>query len=443
MKKIIIGLLSCVVVALLTVVLATTLLQNPDGTNSNISTASSTESERGNTSTENSSENDVSGESETSLPTVSQPSEKKIIKFAAVGDNIMHTSILYDAEEKAASGQKYNFDPIYSDIYDYIKSKDIAYVNVETLIGGPSKPVDGYPKFNSPEEIGEYLIEMGFDVMNLAHNHMLDSGDTTFLKYCDNFFRTRGTLPIGYYKDTDDLDNIPIYEEQGVKIAFLAYTYGTNGYVKGANDPTYIPLINDELIKKQVRLAKEKGDLVFVSMHWGIEDSWGGTNQVFPPDAEQKRVAQLLIDEGVDVIIGMHPHVLQEAKWVERKDGGRTFLVYSIGNLVSGMYWGRNMVGAMLELDIVVENGNVSVENPMLIPIVTHYRSVYGTKFRDFKIYLLEDYTEELAAAHGCHLKDDPLASTSTGRKKFTLESIYSRVKGTFAAEFLPDYLKS
>ncbi|HBL85044.1 MAG: hypothetical protein A2Y17_02380 [Clostridiales bacterium GWF2_38_85] len=380
--------------------------------------------------------------SEGSEPEVSQSGDNKVIKFVAVGDSVMHTSILNDASEKATDGETYNFDPIYEDMIDYIKSKDIAYVNVETLIGGPSQPIGGYPNFNSPEEIGNYLVDMGFNVMNLAHNHMLDSYDTTFLKYCNNFFKEKGVTPIGYYKNEEDTNNIIVVEEQGVRIAFLTYTYGTNGITKPASDPTYIPLINDTLIKMQVALAKQQADLVFVSMHWGEEDSWNGTNNVYPPNAEQKRVAQLLVDEGVDVIIGMHPHVIQECKWVERPDGGKTFLVYSLGNFISGMYWGRNMLGAMLELDIVVENGVVSIENPMMIPIVDHYIRRTGEVFRDFKIYFFQDYTEELAAAHGCHTKDDPLISTAYGRKIFSVSSMLEKIYGTFSKEFLPAYLQ-
>jgi len=395
---------------------------------------------------------DVSGEESSSAPV----EKDKVISFLACPDNIIHPSVYYHALQKAAANAgkapdysdlqtaDYEFAHIYENISAMIKAADISYINVETLIGGNENPINGYPTFNSPEKAGETLIDLGFDIYNLAHNHMLDSYNDKYLINCDRFFNERGQTTIGYYENKADLDNIVIYEEQGVKIAFLAYTYETNGIRLGASASTYIPYINSELMKKQMKLAKERADLVFVSMHWGDEDS-------FYPNGAQRQAAQTLVDEGADVIIGMHPHVIQESKWVARPDGSRCFLTYSLGNLLSGMYGGKNALGSMLSLDIICKDGQKPyVDNVQIVPTVCHYvkkvsvNPKMDTGFRDFKIYLLEDYTDELAAAHGVHQNKGKISGFDNELDgNFSLATLYAKVKRLIPAEFLPEAINS
>ncbi len=395
------------------------------------------------------------GDNSSSAPTVEKD---KVISFLACPDNIIHPSVYYHALQKAAANAgvqpdysnlqtaEYEFSHIYDNISAMIKAADISYINVETLIGGNENPIYGYPTFNSPEKAGETLIDLGFDIYNLAHNHMLDSWNDKYLINCDRFFTERGQTTIGYYENQADLDNIVIYEEQGVKIAFLAYTYETNGIRLGSSSSTYIPYINSELMKKQMKLAKERADLVFVSMHWGDEDS-------FYPNGAQRQAAQTLVDEGADVIIGMHPHVIQESKWVSRPDGSRCFLTYSLGNLLSGMYGGKNALGSLLSLDIVCKAGQKPyVDNVQILPTVCHYvfkasvNTQMDTGFRDFKIYLLEDYTDELAAAHGVH-RNKALGKIinfdSELDGNFSLATLYAKVKRLIPAEFLSEAINS
>ena len=258
------------------------------------------------------------------------PGETRI-SFLACPDNIIHPSVYYDAIRKAAQANgstpvytslatgKYDFADMYEYVADAIRDADISYVNVETLIGGNDNKISGYPMFNTPEQAGEQLIALGFDIYNLAHNHMLDSNSDEYLINCNRFFESRGLTTLGYYKDQADVSNIKIIEHEGVKIAFLAYTYSTNGLSLQAGSSTVIPYISESLITQQMELAKAQADLVFVSMHWGDEDR-------YEVNAQQRSTAQLLVDLGADVIIGMHPHVIQEMKWVEREDGGRCLL---------------------------------------------------------------------------------------------------------------------
>ncbi len=391
----------------------------------------------------------------TANSTDGDPQEKKVVSFLACPDNIIHPSVYYNALQIAAAEKgvdpdysnlqtaDYNFAPMYDDIKQLIASADLSYINVETLIGGNSNPINGYPMFNSPEAAGETLLSLGFDVFNLAHNHMLDSGDDRYLINCDRFFTERGGTTIGYYENSADTENIVVVERNGIRIAFLAYTYATNGITLSSSAQTFIPYMDEALIKRQMAIAKERADLVFVSMHWGDEDS-------FTPNGSQRSIAQLLVDEGADVIIGMHPHVIQEAKWVTREDGSRCFLVYSLGNLVSGMYGGKNALGLMLSLDIVKEGNNTPyVDNVRLTPTVCHYvkkasvNPQMDTGFRDFKIYRLENYTEELAANHGCHQNGGKITSFDPELDgSFSLATLKAKVKKIIPAEFLPAFLQ-
>ncbi len=379
----------------------------------------------------------------------SEEEQDTVIKFLACPDNIIHPSVYFHALESAAKNKgaepdysdlgnaDYDFSGIYKNVASYIKEADIAYINVETLVGGNDNPISGYPCFNSPEAAGEQLLELGFDVFNLAHNHMLDSYNDKYLINCDRFFTERGGTTIGFYESKADTDNIVVVESKGVKIAFLAYTYDTNGIRLSSSSSTYIPYISEDMIDKQMKAAKQVADLVFVSIHWGDEDH-------FSPNYQQRSTAQQLADLGADVIIGMHPHVIQESKWVERADGGRCFLTYSLGNFLSGMYGGKNALGSMLSLDIIkTAEGELSIDNVKLIPTVCHYekgKSVdtsLDTGFRNFEIYLLEDYTAELAAAHGVHKNKGKISNFDNELDgNFSLETLNAKVEKYIPAEF-------
>lgn len=391
------------------------------------------------------------GVDESSQEESKEPEEKRI-SFLACPDNIIHPSVYYHALQTAAKNKgvapdysdlqnaDYDFSPIYDNIKAMVAEADLAYINVETLIGGNENPINGYPMFNSPEAAGETLVDMGFDIYNLAHNHMLDSGNDKYLINCDRFFTQRGGVTLGYYENEADTENIVVVEKEGVKIAFLAYTYSTNGIRLGNSARTYIPYINHDLMKTQMAKAKQIADLVFVSMHWGDEDS-------FTPNSSQRSAAQLLVDEGADVIIGMHPHVIQETKWVTRDDGTRCLLTYSLGNLLSGMYGGKNALGSLLSFDIVAKEGQKpTIENVRITPTVCHYvkkmsvNTKMDTGFRDFKIYLLEDYTDELAASHGCHQNKGKISGFDSELDgNFSLATLYAKVKRLTPAEFLSE----
>jgi len=365
---------------------------------------------------DNSSESEPVAETE---PEIKTEDGKKVISFLAVGDNIIHENVYTDAKNRSADGN-YDFLPMYDGIKSIVENADIAFVNQETPIAGEKYGYSGYPNFNSPEEAGENLVELGFDIVNMANNHMLDKKTAG---YADTitFWNNQDIFMIGGYSSEEDYNTPRVFEYDGVKIAFLSYTYGTNGMILDTSTSMIIPLFDENTIRKQVAAAKESADLVFASAHWGIEDS-------FIPSAEQVKYAKLFAECGVDVVIGHHPHVVQPIEWIENDDGTRTLVIYSLGNVLSTMLYGKNMVGTMVSFDIVVDGEDIYIDSPVAIPTVTHY----DESRLALQIYLMENYTEDLAKAHGCR----------TYSSNFSLDTVKKYITDTISEEFLPEFLK-
>ncbi len=354
-----------------------------------------------------------------SVPAMAEVEQNKEIRltFMGCGDNITYVGNVIEAQENAIDGGRtHNFKPTYEYVLSKIEGADIAFINQETVMAGEGYPIRYYPTFNSPQDLGYDVEEMGFDVVNIATNHMLDMGAGGLEKTID-FWKNMDVFMIGGYENREDFENIRIYEEQGVKIAFLSFTYATNGISKPASSELVIPYINDEDIISQIESAKAQADMVFVSMHWGDEGA-------FKPNSEQKRVAQLIADSGADAIIGHHPHVIQPVEWLTGKDGNKTLCVYSLGNFVAEQAYDYNMVGGIIEFDIVSENGNAYIENPVFTPTMYHFEK----NFRGNKVYYLQDYTKELANKH---------AVSNYYGNSMSYERLYKYVTDTIDAEFL------
>lgn len=396
------------------------------------------------------SENIETSENSEASDEVSEEPKELRTSFLACPDNIIHPSVFYDALERAArsNGQEpdysdlhnaeYDFYPIYKNVEDLIKNADIAYLNQETLTGGTGGKIIGYPCFNSPMAVADTVMDLGFDVINVAHNHMLDSRDTEYLEHCSEYFKSNDAEVIGYYPTSESVKNVSIIDKNGIKIAFLAYTYGTNG-LRIPNDSEFIiPYFSEELIKEQVAIAKELSDFIIVSCHWGYENTYNA-------NSEQKQYAKLMNELGVDLVLGMHPHVIQPMEWMIHENGNKTLVVYSLGNFVSGMVSGSNMLAGMLSLNVVkdTETDDVYIESPKFIPIVTHYVkksrvASNDTGYRDFEIFYLSDYSEELAETHGVVRYEKSHGTTLVGGK-FSKETLLATLHKYIPNEFLPE----
>ena len=329
-------------------------------------------------------------------PIIVELEEKEDIKvsMSVIGDIMCHNSQYNDAYKNG----EYDFSYVFDDIKEHIETADLAIGNLETTFAGKDRGYASYPTFNTPEILAQDLKELGIDVVSTANNHSLDTGYKGIESTID-YLDEAGILHTGTYKSVEDQENIVIKEVNGLKFAFLAYTYGTNGIPVPSGREYCINLIDKELIKTHLDLAKNlKPDVICVNMHWGIEYQNS-------PNAEQEELANFLFENGVDIILGSHPHVLQkmESKEIllsngELKNG---FVIYSLGNFMSGQTKANTRNSIILKLDIIKEGstGNLRFENIDYIPIYTYtYPNFKNYKVLDIRkaIQNYEDGTNSL-----------------------------------------------
>ena len=330
-------------------------------------------------------------------PTI-KPAET--IKFIGVGDNLIH-GMLYMQANNRANGNGYDFDYAYENIEHYFDDFDIKFINQETLVNDAFKP-STYPQFSSPVELGEKVINMGFNAIGMSNNHSYDKGPDGIRSSLGFWEKQKDLVYFGFYTG-DDENEIKYLDINGVKVAFLAYTRWTNGLsIADESCPKIVFTYDYETIERQVKIAKENADIVIASCHWGYEE----TNQIID---EQKETALKLNEFGVDAIIGTHPHVIQTVEWIENPETGhKTIVCYSLGNFISAQSTANTMLGGMLKFDIVKtyidlqDNYTVAIKNPKFIPTVTHYDANYS----NVRNYLLEDYSDEMAQVHGVRAFD-------------------------------------
>lgn len=312
------------------------------------------------------------------------------LKLIAAGDNLIHGPIYRQAKERTG-GSGFDFTAAYQPIAAYIAAADLAFINQETPLGGTELGLHSYPMFNSPQELGTHLVDMGFNLISHANNHILDAGQKGFFNTI-SFWRSQpGVIMAGVAADSTD-DTIRTLDRQGITIALLAYTYGANGLSLPSSSTGVIKYIDDELICQELAAARELADIVIVSMHWGVEYQ-------DEPNAEQKRLAQLIADNGADVIIGTHPHVLQTAATLQSADDRQVPVFYSLGNLISAQNKPETMLGALAEIDLTYDtaDGSITYDDIEVIPVVNHFTGNY----QNITVYPLAEYTAEQAAEHG------------------------------------------
>ncbi len=337
------------------------------------------------------------------------------VTFAAVGDNLIHDTVYEQAAARSSSG--YDFTDAYERIADYIAEPDVAILNQETIISTEHN-VSSYPMFNSPVEVGEEMLEIGFDVFNIATNHSLDCGEKGLISAI-NFWKSKNAITCGAYLNSEDMSNIPMHEVNGVKIAYLGFTDSANGLSLPEDSEVILVRAADEsLLQQRIIKAKEVADVVIVSAHWGNE-------YTHKPTDAQRELAEKLAMWGADVIIGTHPHVIQPVEYITNRDGRKTLVAYSLGNFISAQNTGPRMLGGMLNFEVVKNNttGEIVLENVKFSGVVTHF----GYGYSNIRVYPLEAYTEELASKHGV------LGKTP----EFSLQYLYDTVNEVIDKQFL------
>lgn len=268
------------------------------------------------------------------------------LRFSATGDNLIHEPIYSQAARRAAEGEGYSFDYCYMNLLDFYAQQDINWINQETLCSKELAP-STYPCFSTPGECAEALYRAGFRVFSLSNNHTYDKGAAGIAATL-RFWETmpEDVITTGLWKGEADYGRIPIQTVDGVKIAYLSYTEHTNGIPRNSKmTANIIYTSQQDVMEQQVRAARQEADFVVVGVHWGVEDSHNITQA-------QRTLAQSLADWGADVIIGTHPHVLQDAEWRTAADGRNVFVAYSLGNFLSTQSKPDQLFGAILTLDL-------------------------------------------------------------------------------------------
>lgn len=311
------------------------------------------------------------------------------VSFLAVGDNLIHGAVFVDPYHNTGDG--WNYDSVYDPIKPYLKGVDVKNINQETPLGGRELGLSHYPQFNGPKEIGTAVVNAGFNWISQASNHAIDAGEAGIINQMSIWDAYEDVISTGMNRTREEADTLRIIEQHGLKIGLLNYTYGLNGLTLPEGKEYMVNLIDEQKIKADIAKLKQQCDVIVASMHWGVE-------YAYEPNVEQKQLAQMLSDEGVAVIIGSHPHVIEPVEYITSKTGQKTLVYYSLGNFLSAQDGGDTMLGGMAKFKLVKDGktGEISVKDAQFYPTITHYNKA----IQDFKTYALKDYTDDLAQAH-------------------------------------------
>lgn len=335
--------------------------------------------------------------------------------LTSLGDTLCHNTQYWDAYNSKTD--EYDFSYVYEDIKNYTLSSDITIGSLETTFAGKEKGYSNYPTFNTPDSLATALKDIGVDVVSLAGNHALDYGYTGLCRTID-VFNNIGLSHLGTYKTAEDQEKILIKDVKGVKIAFINYTYGTNGIPLPSGKDFCVNLIDKDFIKKQINQAKEQNvDMIVACMHWGTEYRTTA-------NSEQKDLANFLFENGVDVILGNHPHVLEpmEKKTITLQDGTTkdVFVVYALSNFTADQRDEITRDSAILNLTITKNSdGKISIDKVNYVPIYMYKNTNVSThKFKILDIEkTIKDYEEG---------KNTSINSTVYNNLKKQLEKIKS-----------------
>lgn len=345
----------------------------------------------------------ISSETFTETEPTEPPFEEYDITLMALGDNLIHMNVIATGKQEDGS---LNYDFLFENISDFLETADIKIINQETPLAGNDLGFSGYPNFNSPTEIGDAIVKAGFNVVLHASNHSADKR-VSGIDSCIDYWNTKPeVLLTGIHKPTENPE-IPLLTIKDMTFAILNYTYGPNYETAPDSLSSRLNLlcaVNEETkqidfttlnpqVLEDIKTAKELADVVIVCPHWGTE-------YTTTPSGYQKTFALQMTEAGADVIIGTHPHVIQPVSMIEAENGNTALCYYSLGNYVSTQKNPQSMLEAMAWITFhVTEDGiSVSLEKTGAIPMVCHYTA---GPVRIENIYLLEEYTEEMASRHG------------------------------------------
>ena len=323
---------------------------------------------------------------ETAVVTPEPEPEVSKAEFFFTGDALIHGTVWMDADQGNGT---YDFSGIVENVGRLAEGYDLKYYNQETILGGTELGLHGYPTFNSPQEVGDAMVNMGFGLVSTANNHSLDQGLTGIERSCEYWKKQEaehGVHMAGTYNSQEDHDRLDVYEINGITYTFLSWTYGCNGLTPPEGYEYIVNIYTghvDELLE-QVRQADAVSDVVIVAMHWGTEYSMEAND-------EQRDLAQRLSEAGADIIVGNHPHVIQPIEWV---NDHKTIVYYAMGNMVSAQIDEPNLVGMVggVTIQKTVDTAGTHIE--ILDPRADLIYTYYDPGYVNFKVIPMKELDE-------------------------------------------------
>ena len=344
--------------------------------------------------------------------------EEYDIKLMALGDNLMHMGIVNTGRMDDGT---YDYTFLFQGMEEYLDIADIKIINQETIFGGNELGFSGFPRFNSPTQVGDAIADAGFNVVLQASNHAADQGINGIYN-CISYWETQPeVLMVGIHGETSpgetspeetsteetSAEEIPLLTIKDVTFAILNYTYGPNMETLPSNLRGHLNMLcaynqdtgridfttlNPQVLE-DIEKANELADIVIVCPHWGTEYQ-------DKPSGYQETFASQMTEAGADLIIGTHPHVPQPVEWITTENGNISLCYYSLGNYVSTQKQALCMLEGMawVTFHVTEDDVTLSEQETGVLPLVCHYKS---GPVRFEKVYPLEDYTEELATQHG------------------------------------------
>lgn len=346
-------------------------------------------------------------QSQTSTPNQTSPSSSQVEKKGGVstarimahGDLLYHDLLYMSAKQEEGS---YNFSENFTYVKPWIEQADLAIADFEGTIS-PDFPLAGYPLFNAPAEVVSAIKDTGYDMVDLAHNHILDSQlsglISTSKAFTDAEIGTVGVYPEGN-RGTAPLQ---IRKVNGIKVAILAYAYGFNGMegnLSAEEQAGYLSDFNVEKMQAEIEQAEKEADITIVMPQTGVEYQ-------LEPTEEQQTLYRQMVDWGADLVFGGHPHVAEPSEIVE-KDGQRKLIIYSMGNFISNQrietmegvptaQWTER--GVLMDVTIEKKDGVTSIQTaqarPTWVNRVSNGRyAENGQPLYTYQTYILEDFIE-------------------------------------------------
>ena len=337
------------------------------------------------------------------------PETVRRAKIVCVGDNLMHRDVSMSGLRDDGS---FNYDYNFSKVKPLVSAADIAIINQECVTAGNHIGIRDYPSFNARTEVIEAIRNAGFDVVLAANNHILDMGPGGPV-YMLQFFREHypELMLLGIHDSWESRDEIYVKEVNGIRIGMVNYTDILNNKVDYAGREYLVDYLDYTRLESLIRRTKAASDFLIVFPHWGTEYNLG-------TDQKQAEETAFLASLGVDLVLGGHPHVVEPVEYVDRPDGGKMLVYYSLGNFQSLQRTEATLLGGMAKVDIVMDCHGTRIEDFNLETLVTDYRlggRIITDYFDIITTYPWSSYSKDIASS----------SKIGNGNPDFSLEKMF------------------